>query len=149
MATQKQPVGSPSSLTVTGLSTLASATYVQSNTYTANTNQPLDIILQVDIATTNTPSGNKQVKVFVDESLDGTDFRTGPTSSTTTTREGNHTPLGIIPLTTASTTERAFFSVKRALGFCPHSAKFTFFNDAGVALTSATVKVSEISGTVS
>lgn len=148
MATVKQVVGTRTSLTVTGLSTLASATYVASNAYNCATNQPVDVVIEADLATTNTPAGNKQVLVFLQESLDGTNFRSGPTSGTTTTREPNLLLLGAIPITTASTTEIATFSVMQALGYVPAQFKVVFKNDLGVALTSGTAFTSEISQTV-
>lgn len=147
MATLKQPIGSRTSLTVTGLSTLASATYVQSATYTANTNQPLDVIVELDVATTNTPAGNKQIVVFVQESLDGTNFRSGPSSGTTTTDEPNLRLLGTVPMNSITTTQIATFSVAQALGYCPYAFKIVVKNDLGVALTSGTVFTSEISAT--
>ena len=147
MTTLKQSVGTRTSLTVTGLSTLASATYVASNAYTVNTNQPLDVIVEVDVATTNTPAGNKQVVVFVQESLDGTNFRSGPTSGTTTTDEPNLRFLGTVPMNTASVTQIATFSVAQALGYSPYAFKIVLKNDLGVALTSGTVFTSEISAT--
>lgn len=145
MATVTQPVGTRTSLTVTGLSTLASATYVASNTYTANTNKPLDVIIEVQAATTNTPAGNKGLKVFIQESLDGTNFRSGPTSGTSTTDEPNLRFLGFIPMNSASVTQVGFFSVSTTIGFCPHSFKVVLQNDLGVALTSGSVFTSEIS----
>jgi len=148
MATVKQIVGSRTSLTVTGLSTLASGTYVASSTYTANTNQPLDVIVEVDIATTNTPAGNKQAVVFVQESLDGTNFRSGPTSGTTTTDEPNLRFLGTVPMNSVTTTQIATFSVAQALGYCPYAFKVVIKNDLGVALTSGSAFTSEISSTV-
>lgn len=148
MATIKQIVGSRTSLTVTGLSTLASGTYVASSAYTANTNQPLDVIVEVDVATTNTPAGNKQVVVFVQESLDGTNFRSGPTSGTTTTDEPNLRLLGTVPMNSVTTTQMGTFSVAQALGYCPHSFNVVIKNDLGVALTSGTVYTSEISSTI-
>ena len=122
MSTVKQVVGTRTSLpfTGTGLSTLASATYVQNTTsFDCTTNQPLDVIVEADIATTNTPTGNKQVVVFISESLDGTNYRSGPTSGTTTTREPNLRMLGVLPVTTASTTEIGQFSVLNVLGYVP------------------------------
>lgn len=148
MATIKQIVGTRTSLTVTGLGTLASGTYVTSATYTANTNQPLDVIVEVDVATTNTPAGNKQVVVFVQESLDGTNFRSGPGSGTTTTDEPNLRFLGTVPMNSVTTTQIGTFSVAAALGYCPHSFKVVIKNDLGVALTSGTAFTSEISSTV-
>ena len=147
MTTIKQGVGTRTSLTVTGLSTLASATYVASSTYTANTNQPLDVIVEVDVATTNTPAGNKQVVVFVQESLDGTNFRSGPTSGTTTTDEANLRVLGVVPMNSASVTQIATFSVAQACGYMPYAFKVVIKNDLGVALTSGTAWTSEISAT--
>lgn len=149
MTTAKQVVGSRTSLAFTGLSTLASATYVQNTTaYDCTTNQPLDVIVEVDITTTNTPSGNKQVVVFISESLDGTNYRSGPTSGTTTTREPNLRLLGAVPITTASQAEIGFFSILNALGYIPAKFFIIVKNDLGVALTSGTVFTAEISATV-
>lgn len=150
--TIKQVVGTRTSLAFTGsaLSTLASATYVQNTTaYDCTTNQPDDVIIDVVVATTNTPSGNKQVVVFIQESLDGTNYRTGPTSGTTTTREPNLKQMGVVPLTTASTTEEGMFSVLNTLGFVPAKFFIVIKDDLGVALTSGTVFTSEISFTQS
>lgn len=143
-----QTVNTRTSLTVTGLSTLASGTYVTSATYTPNTNKPLDVIIEVDVATTNTPAGNKQVVVFVQESLDGTNFRSGPGSGTTTTDEPNLRLLGTVPMNSVTTTQIGTFSVAQALGYCPYAFKVVIKNDLGVALTSGTAFTSEISSTV-
>ena len=143
-----QVVGTRTSLAYTGLATLAGATptYVQNTTaYNCSTNSPVDVIVEIDVATTNTPAGNKQVVVFVQESLDGTNYRGGPTSGTTTTREPNLKFLGVVPLTTASTTEISTFSIASALGFVPKYFYIVIKNDLGVALTSGTVWTSEIS----
>lgn len=148
MGVVTQIVGTRTSLTVTGFSTLASATYVASATYTANTNKPLDVVVEVECATTNTPAGNKQVNVFVQESLDGTNFRSGPTSGTSTTDEPNLRFLGTVPMNSLTTTQRGTFSVAQALGYCPHSLKIVLRNDLGVALTSGAVFTSEISSNV-
>lgn len=151
MATIKQIVGTRTSLAFTGtaLSTLASATYVQNTTaYDCTVNQPLDVVVEVAVATTNTASGNKQLVVFLQESLDGTNYRSGPTSGTTTTDEPNLRFMGTIPMFSASTTERGFFSVAQSLGFVPAKFFIVIKNDLGVALTSGTAFTSEISSTV-
>lgn len=148
MTTIKQVVGTPASLTVTGLSTLASATYVASATKDNTANQPLDVMVEVTLATTNTPSGNKQAVLFVIASFDNTNFQSGPVSGTTTTDENNLTPLGIIGLPTASQTERRAFSVAAAYGgVLPPYFKVVVKNDLGVALTTGTVTTTEISAT--
>lgn len=145
-ATFKQIVGTPASLSYSGLSTLASGTYVKNTTpYDCTTNDPVDVVVEGTFATTNTPASNKQVLLFVQESIDGTNFRTGPESGTTTTREPNLRLLGVIPLTTASTTERGSFSIVQALGFVPAKFNIIVKNELGVALTSGTIQTAEIS----
>lgn len=138
-------VGTRTSLTITGLATLASANYVASSSYNCDTNKPVNVVVEVAVATTNTPSGNKQLAVFLQESLDGTNFRSGPTSGTTTTDEPDLLSLGTIPMNTSSTTHRGTFSVLQALGYVPKEFKIVCKNDLGVALTSGTVYTSEIS----
>jgi hypothetical protein len=149
MATVKQVVGTRTSLAFTGLSTLANATYVANTTaYNCATNQPLDVILEVSVASTNVVAGNCQVIVFLQESLDGTNFRSGPTSGSTATNEGNLLWVGTLPVLASSTTATGTYSVLQALGYIPNSFKVIIKNDIGVALTSGTVFTSEISATV-
>lgn len=148
MSTVKQPLGSRTSLTVTGLSTLASATYVASSAYNCATNQPVDVIVEVDVATTNTPTGNKQVVVFIQESLDGTNFRSGPVSGTTTTDEPDLKLLGVVPMNTSTTPHVGMFSVASVLGYVPNSFKTIVKNDLGVALTSGTLWTAELAPTI-
>jgi hypothetical protein len=138
-------VGTRTSVTVTGLSTLANITYVAGTAVTHNTNKPVDHVYEVNVATTNTVAGNKQAKVFIQASLDGTNFTSGPTSGTTTTDEPDLIFLGVVPMNTSSTTHTAMFSIGQKLGFIPHTSKIVIFNDCGVALTSGTVFYSEIS----
>jgi hypothetical protein len=148
--TNKFVTGTRTSLAYNGtdLSTLASATYVRNTTaYPAHTNQPVDVIVEVDATTTNTPSGNKQLLVFVQDSLDGSNYRSGPYSGTTATREQNLRQIGTLPMTTASQAEIGTFSVFNALGYVPYDFFVVIKNDLGVALTSGTVFTSEISCT--
>ncbi len=144
MAAVTHPVVNRTALTVTGLGTLASATYVESATYTCNTNKPQSVVIESTLATTNTPAGNKKVDVFIKPSLDGTNFQSGPSSGTTVTREPNLIYLHSVPITTASTTEIGLQDILAILGYCPHSFKLVYKNDLGVALTTGTVAVAEI-----
>ena len=138
-------VGTRTSVTVTGLSTLANITYVAGSAVTHNTNKPVDVIYEVNVATTNAVAGNKQVKVFVQISLDGTNFTSGPTSGTTTTDELDLYPLGIVPMLTSTNTHTRSFSLGQSLGFIPYASKIVLFADCNVALTSGSVNYSEIS----
>lgn len=147
MATITSVVGTRTSLTVTGLSTLASATYVASSAYNCTTNDPLDVLLEVEVATTNTPSGNKQLAVFAKASLDGTNFTSGPESGTTTTDEPDLCRVGIVPMNSASTTHRRIFSLASAFGgVLPQQFKIVLKNDLGVALTSGACYTAEVTG---
>lgn len=140
--------GARTALTVTGFGTLASATYVASSIYTANTNKPQDVVIEVEAATTNTAAGNQQVIAYVQASLDGTNFQTGPTSGTSDTDARDLTRLGVVPMRTNSATHRKMFNLLQALGFVPHSFKIVLKNDLGVALTSGAVYTAEISNSV-
>ena len=140
-----QVQGTRTALTSTGLSTLASATYVATSAYDCSVNDPYDVVVEVECATTNTPAGNKQVAVFAKESLDGTNYRSGPESGTTTTDEPNLRFLGTVPMNTASVTQRRSFSIMDAFGYVPYAFKIVLKNDLGVALTSGAVYTAEIS----
>lgn len=150
MATVKQVVGSRTSLTTTALNSLASATFVSAGTITHNTNQPLDVLLEVT-ATPGTVSGNKQLVVFAKISLDGTNFTSGPESGTTTTDEPDLFFVGTVPLNTNSTAQTKTFSLAAALGgVLPYASKIIVKNDSGAALAASgnSVYYSEISATV-
>lgn len=146
MATIKSEVQTASALTVTNLSTLASATYAVSNTITHSTNDPLDVLIDVSVTTGTTPTGNKQVVVFAKGSIDGTNFGSGPESGTTTTDEPDLHYVGSVPMNTAAA-HRKIFSLAAAYGgVLPQATKLVFKNDLGVALTAATIQVSEVWG---
>lgn len=143
MAVITQIQGARTALTVTGLATLASASYASSAAYNANTNKPLDVIVEITAASTNVVAGNKQLVLFVVESLDGTNFQTGATS---TTDESNATFFGTLPLPVSTTPQTKSFSVAAALGYIPQQFKVIIKNDCGVALTSGAVYTAEITG---
>lgn len=149
MSTIKQAAGARTALTVTGLSTLASANYVASAVKDNTANQPVDVMAEVTVATTNTPAGNKQVQVFAIASYDNSTFQSGPTSGSTTTDEPLLTYLGTVPVQTTSVTEVKSFSVAAGYGgVLPPYVKIVLKNDLGVALTTGSVATSEISITV-
>ncbi|MEY8688451.1 MAG: hypothetical protein AB9M53_01045 [Leptothrix sp. (in: b-proteobacteria)] len=150
MAQVKISWGAKSALTVAGLSTLASATYALSSAYSLTTNNPIDLAVEVSVATTNAPTGNQQVVVFAQASYDGgVTWQSGPTSGTTVTDEPDLTFIGTVPVRTASVTHTKQFTVAQAYGGNPPPlVRFVLKNDLGVALTSAAVATSEASATV-
>ena len=150
MATVKQVVGTRTALTTSALNSLASATFVSAGTITHNTNQPLDVLVEVT-ATPGTVAGNKQLVVFAKISLDGTNFTSGPESGTTTTDEPDLFFVGTVPLNTNSTAQTKTFSLAAAYGgVLPYASKIIVKNDSGAALNASggSVYYSEISATV-
>ena len=150
MATVKQVVGTRTELTTTALNSLASATFVSAGTITHNTNQPIDVMIEVT-ATPGTVSGNKQMLVYAKASLDGTNQTTGPETGTTVTDEPNLYFVGALPLNTNSTTQRRVFTLAGAYGgVLPYASEIVLRNDSGAALNASggSVYYSEISATV-
>jgi len=151
VSTAKSIAGARTSLTTTAMDSLANVTYVNCGTFTAATNDPLDVLLEVS-ATPGTVAGNKQVLFFAQGSLDGTNFEPGPTSGTTVTDQPNLTFLGALPCNTNATLQRRILSVAAAFGgVVPYAFKVIAFNDSGAALAASghAVYTSEISGTLS
>lgn len=129
------------------LGTLANVTYLSVGTITFNTNTNMGCKLEVT-ATPGTVSGNKQLLVFAQQSVDGTNYETGPTSGTTVTDQPNLSFVGSLPLLSNSTLQRKVFDLAAAFGgVLPYSATIIVFNDSGAALASGTVYYSEVSVT--
>jgi len=138
MSTIRQLLGSRTQLSgaAAALNSLASATYVNLGTLTfaSSSKTPLTTKLEISV-TPGTVSGNKQLLVFAQQSLDGTNFESGPTSGTTTTDEPDLTFIGTIPLNTNSTLQRKVFDLAMAFGGAlPYAAKIIVRNDSGAAL---------------
>ncbi len=149
MATVSAIQGTRTALTVTGLGTLAGGTYVASSAYDCTTNDPLEVLVEVALATTNTPAGNKRADIFIQASLDGSNFTSGPTSGTTATDEPDLHYLGTVPMNTVTTTHRKAFPVSPLFGgVLPAQFKVIIKNELGVALTSGTVYTAEVLGNV-
>ncbi len=148
MATYNPSVGTRTSLTVTGLATLASATYVVSAAMDHDVAKEPSRFIEVSATTSNTPSGNKQLVVFAKGSLDGTNFTTGPESGTTTTEEPDLYFVGVIPVAIAGTHMKIFDLASAFGGRLPKQSKLVLKNDLGVALTAGTVFTSVVVDTV-
>lgn len=148
MATITAVVGTRTSLTTSALDSLANGTYVSAGTLNHTTNDPLDVLIEVKV-TPGTVSGNKQVVVFAQKSLDGTNFESGPVSGTTTTDEPNLTFVGVVPCNTNSTAQTRVFSLAAAFGgVLPQQSKIIVKNDSGAALAASghSVYYSEVTG---
>lgn len=154
MSTVKNALGSRTQLSgaASAINSLASATYVNTGTLTfiSTGKTPLDVLLEVAV-TPGTVSSNKQVLVFAQGSLDGSNFETGPTSGTTATDEPVLTFIGAVPCPTNSTLQRKVFSIAAAFGgVLPYAAKIIIKNETGAAIASSgnDVYTQDISGDV-
>jgi hypothetical protein len=143
---QGSVIGSRTSIAFTGsgLTALADGTYVTStaavdlHNLVASTYAPLDVILTFE-ATPGTVASNKQALLFIQTSMDGSNFSTGPTSGTTTTDQPNLEPIMVLPLNTNSTQQRRERSILAAIGFIPYAFKPVVFNNSGAAFSAAAV----------
>lgn len=129
------------SSSILNLGTLASATYVASTGQNLGATIPLDKTIQVECLPSGSTNGNKQLVVFAQLSLDGTNYGTGPTSGTTTTDELDLHYLGTVPCGSTGT-HRKFFSLQ-GLPVAQY-VKIICKNDMGVSLTSGNVYWSDI-----
>lgn len=118
------------------LNSLAAGTYVVLGTITHTTNDPLECKVELKV-TPGTVSGSKQVVLFCQASLDGTNFETGPTSGTTTTDEPNLRLVGFLPCNSNSTAQVGVYDLSGAYpsGALPYASKLIAKNDTGAALS--------------
>lgn len=148
MAVITSIVGARTALTTTALDALASATYVSAGIINHATNDPLDVLIEVK-ATPGTVAGNKQIVVFVQGSLDGTAFESGPVSGTSAVDEANLTFVGTVPCNTNAAAQTGIFSLATAFqGTLPLASRIIIKNDTGAALaaTGHSVHFSEVTG---
>lgn len=130
------------------LNSLASATYVVLGTVTfaSSGKTPLDAKLEVSV-TPGTVASLLQVSIFAQESLDGTNFGTGPTSGTTTTDESDLRFIGTIACNTNATLQRGIFTLASKFGgMLPYAARFIAKNETGAALASSGNDVYTLTG---
>lgn len=142
-------LGTFTSIAFTGttLSTLANVTYVASTAVVdLGATTPLDCILELSV-TAGTVAGNKQVVLFIQVSLDGTNYSSGPVSGTTTTDEPDLFQIGVVPCNTNTTAEKKSFSIASVLGYCPRYFNPVVKNDSGAALTAGTLNYVTVVGT--
>lgn len=142
MTTFTQAQGARSAAQLT-MSTLASATYIASSAIDLGATIPMDVTIEVEVTPSTTPSGNKQLVVFAQLSLDNSNFGSGPTSGTTTTDEQDLHWIGTVPVKSTGT-HRKFFSLS-GLPVTQY-LKLVVKNDMGVALTSGSIYKSDITG---
>lgn len=121
--------------------TLASATYITGSAVDLSADIPLFITFEVEANANGTPSGNKQLVLFLKWSLDNTNYQSGPESGTTATEEADLDFAGSLPMNDTND-HRKFFVVYPKGRYVKPILK----NDLGVALTSGAVYRSDWTG---
>jgi hypothetical protein len=145
MANITANTSSATSLTISGLSTLAAGTYAVSSAIDLSAVDPLDVLIDITV-TPGTVTGNKQLVVFAKVSIDNTNWTSGPESGTTTTDEPNLLFIGALPLNTNSTAQRGTYSIANAVGYIPPYLKIVVKNDSGVAFTAGSCQYATQAG---
>jgi hypothetical protein len=130
MATVTQVVGTRTSLTISGFNGLGNGLYATSDAFNATTEDPLDVLVEVNVLP-GTTTVNQQVVVFAVASLNGTDYQTGPVAAD----EAVLNYVGSVPVVTDSQPQRKMFSVAAAFGgVLPPYFKIICKNDTGATL---------------
>lgn len=125
---------------------LASPNYDLTGTvYNSTVTKPQDVIFEYAATVAATPTGNKQIVLFVQGSLDGTTWSPLPTSTTDATHDTSMRLLGSIA-TNAAELVRDRFNVSGAFGgVLPAYWRVVVKNDCGVALSTCSARTQEIS----
>lgn len=149
MATLSTTLGSASALTVTGLSTLASANYATSDAIDTSVRTVADIEVEA-LITVGTVSGNKQIVVFAIGSDDGSEYESQNSSATDATHDANMRWVCIIPAPANSEQLKRKFLLAAAFGYVlpANSVKLVFKNDTGAAFSAATVNTRTVTHSV-
>ncbi len=117
------------SVTIT-LNSLGSGSTALSNAINVETNDPLDILIEV-LIDPGTTSGNKQAVLYIVTSLDGSNF------SDSTNYTTNAHLLGVVSLPDTNVIRSKAFSVASACGgTLPNQFKLLVHNDSGAAFNS-------------
>lgn len=136
-----QAQGTRSSALLT-MSTLASGNYIASSAIDLGATIPMDVTFEVEVTVTS-PLAPFQVFIFVQLSLDNTNFSSGPTSGTTTTDEPDLYMLGYVPCGTTGT-HRKFMNLSASGIPVARYLKLIAKNSAGVTLTSGFIYRADI-----
>jgi len=138
MSTIKKPLSGRTLITSSAHNSLPAGTYVVLGTITHATNSPIDDLVEINVTAGATVSGGKQLIVFAKQSLDGTNFSSGPESGSSAVDEKNLCQVGVVPLETAGAAQSGIFSLVAAYdGSLPYATKLIAKNDTGATLASS------------
>ena len=121
--------------------TLAAGTYITGSAVDLSVDIPLFVTFEVECNANGTPSGNKQLVLFLKWSLDNTNWQSGPESGTTVTEEADLDFAGSLPCNDTNDHRKMFVVYPKGRYFKP-----ILKNDLGVALTSGAVYRADFTG---
>lgn len=124
--------GTATSLTVTGLSTLANGSSATSDTVSNTTNLFLDVLIEVLVTTAAGATATGVVEIYAKGSIDGTDFDD----------DSNDKWIGTISLPSAGagSRKRVVTLASAFGGSVPASWQIRIKNSSGAALTAGSVQ---------
>lgn len=136
---------------IAAATTLAAANYDLTATtnnaaiYNSTTNKPSDTVYEYAATAGAAPTGNKQIVLFVQASLDGVTWGAVPTSATDTTHDLSMRFLGAITIAAAESVRDRFSIAAVFGGALPAYWRVIPKNDCGVALSACAARTQEIS----
>jgi hypothetical protein len=135
----------------TAVASVASSGYTISNAVSTTANNPIDVIVEVEITTTSTApvtTSNQQFVVFAVASVDnGATFGGSSNATIEPADEASMRFLGTVSMRTASRTYRNQFSIFSAFGFVPDAFKIILKNENGQVVNGGAVYTAEVFGT--
>lgn len=136
MTAAKGAIGARTALTTTALNSLASSNYVSAGVITFATGGKTPLTDKIEVVVTpGTVSGNKQLVVFAQQSLDGINFETGPSTGSNAADEANLTYIGAVPCNTNTAQQARIFDLAAAFGGnLPFAARIIIKNETGATL---------------
>jgi hypothetical protein len=139
--------GTPQAYTVA--SSLTNGSYdLTATVYDSTANKPTDVLFDYSASVPANSTGNKQIILYVQGSMDNS-FPPGPTGSTDTTHDTSMLILGSIPTNGGANAETVRppkpLSIAAAFGgWLPQKWRVFIKNDCGVAITSCSARTTEI-----
>jgi hypothetical protein len=149
MTTLNPNYATPQAYAVAG--SLAAANYdLTLTSYNSTTNRPVDVLFEYIASVAASSTGNKQIVLFVQASMDGTNWPPVPSSVSDATHDTSMQQLGAIPTNGGTGVETVRpprpYSIAAAFGgIVPPYWRVIVKNDCGVALSSCSARTQEIS----
>lgn len=146
MTTLNTNYGAPAAYAVAA--TLIAGNYDLTGTvYNSTASKVADVLFEYIASVAGNSTGNKQIVLFIQGSLDGTSWNALPGSSSDTTHDTSMRILGVIQTNGGASSEvdRVPFSVAAAFGGMPPPYwRVIVKNDCGVTLSSCSARTVDI-----